>query len=138
MADDKKELSPLIKGKTVSVLQQTPKGTMAFSDHLCRGTEILYDGYGMKQPKALEKATQDKFATPINPENFKDYIGDFAVIATNGDQPAPFENTNYWNNLLAVKDNQVIKFDVTETQYNDPISLEKQRDIFYKALKSKK
>lgn len=28
MADDKKELSPLIKGKTVSVLQQTPKGTM--------------------------------------------------------------------------------------------------------------
>ncbi|MDT3996649.1 ferrichrome ABC transporter substrate-binding protein, partial [Staphylococcus saprophyticus] len=32
----------------------------------------------------------------------------------------------------------VIKFDVTETQYNDPISLEKQRDIFYKALKSKK
>ncbi|MDW3828007.1 ABC transporter substrate-binding protein [Staphylococcus saprophyticus] len=138
MADDKKELSPLIKGKTVSVLQQTPKGTMAFSDHLGRGTEILYDGYGMKQPKALEKATQDKFATPINPENFKDYIGDFAVIATNGDQPAPFENTNYWNNLLAVKDNQVIKFDVTETQYNDPISLEKQRDIFYKALKSKK
>lgn len=32
---------------------------MAFSDHLGRGTEILYDGYGMKQPKALENATQD-------------------------------------------------------------------------------
>ncbi|PHK50339.1 ABC transporter substrate-binding protein [Staphylococcus edaphicus] len=138
MADDKKELTPLIKGKTISVLQQTPKGTMAFSDHLGRGTEILYDGYGMKQPKALEKATQEKFATPINPENFDDYIGDFAVIATNGNQSPDFENRNYWNNLTAVKNKHVIKFDVTETQYNDPLSLEKQRDIFYNALKSKK
>ena len=33
---------------------------------------------------------------------------------------------------------RVIKFDVSETQYNDPISLERQRDIFYKALKAMK
>lgn len=134
MAKDRKELEPVIKEKSISVLQQTPKGTMAFSDHLGRGTEILYDGYRMKQPKALAQATKNKFATPINPENFADYIGDFAVIATNGKQNASFENTNYWRNLSAVKNKNIIKFDVTVTQYNDPISLEKQRDIFYKAL----
>ncbi|SCS80741.1 ABC transporter substrate-binding protein [Staphylococcus caeli] len=138
MAKDKKALAPVIKGKSISVVQQTPKGTMAFSNHLGRGTEIFYDGYGMKQPEALAKATKDKFATPLSPEKFTEYIGDYAVVATNGNKEADFESTNYWKNLPAVKNNNVIKFDVSETQYNDPISLEKQRDIFYNALKAKK
>ncbi|QSY54958.1 ABC transporter substrate-binding protein [Staphylococcus simiae] len=138
LASDKKELQPLIKGKTASVLQQTPKGIMAFSDHMGRGTEIIYDGYGMKQPSPLEKATQTKFATRINEEQFQDYIGDFAIIAQQGDKQPPFEQTNYWKNLTTVKKNHVITFDVSETQYNDPISLEKQREIFYKALKDMK
>ena len=34
----------MIKGKTASVLQQTPKGIMAFSNHMGRGTEIIYEG----------------------------------------------------------------------------------------------
>ncbi|UTI86045.1 hypothetical protein NIT60_06565 [Mammaliicoccus sciuri] len=38
----------------------------------------------------------------------------------------------------AKKNNHVFKFDVTETQYNDPISLEKQREIFLKAFKEMK
>ncbi|WP_239703118.1 MULTISPECIES: ABC transporter substrate-binding protein [Mammaliicoccus] len=44
LKDDKKDLEPLIKEKTATVLQQTPKGLMAFSDALGRGTEILYIG----------------------------------------------------------------------------------------------
>ncbi|WP_436854575.1 ABC transporter substrate-binding protein [Staphylococcus caeli] len=138
MAKDKKELAPVIKDKSVSVVQQTPKGTMAFSKNYGRGTEILYDGYGMKQPEVLAEATKDKFATPLSPEKFTEYIGDYAVVATNGNKEADFESTNYWKNLPAVKNDDVIKLDVSETQYNDPISLEKQRDIFYNALKAKK
>ncbi|MGV3042018.1 ABC transporter substrate-binding protein [Staphylococcus rostri] len=138
MAKDKKELAPLLKGKTASVVQQTPKGIMAFSDHYGRGTEILYGGYGLKQPEQLKAATKERFATPISPETFGDYMGDIAVVAQQGDMTPEFQNTNYWENLDAVKNNRVITLDVLDTQYNDPISLEKQRDIFYKALKEMK
>lgn len=31
---------------------------MAFSDELGRGTEILYSGWGLKQPEDLKKATE--------------------------------------------------------------------------------
>ena len=138
LSKDKKELAPLKKRKTASVLQQTPKGIMAFSDHMGRGTEIIYQGYGMKQPKALKEATQSEFATPINQEQFQDFIGDFAIIAQQGDKKPQFQQTANWKNLPAVKKHHVITFDVSETQYNDPISLEKQRDIFYKAFKNMK
>lgn len=135
LAKDKKGLEPFIKGKTASVVQETPKGIMAFSTHLGRGTEIIYEGYGLKQPDKLAEATKSKFATPLKPELFNDYIGDIAVIAQQGDHQPSFENTNYWQNLDAVKNHRVIEFDVSETQYNDPISLEKQREIFFKTLK---
>ena len=33
---------------------------MAFSDELGRGTEILYSGWGLKQPKDLKKQQKNK------------------------------------------------------------------------------
>ncbi|WP_436875186.1 ABC transporter substrate-binding protein [Mammaliicoccus sciuri] len=138
LKNDREELDPLIKGKTATVLQQTPKGLMAFSDELGRGTEILYSGWGLKQPEDLKKATEKTNAISITPEEFDKYLGDFVVIAANGDQKAPFEDTNVWANTEAKKNDHVVKFDVSETQYNDPISLEKQREIFLKAFKEMK
>ncbi|MGY0685335.1 hypothetical protein ACW7DJ_12115 [Mammaliicoccus sciuri] len=111
---------------------------MAFSDELGRGTEILYSGWGLKQPEDLKKATEKTNAISITPEEFDKYLGDFVVIAANGDQKAPFEDTNVWANTEAKKNDHVVKFDVSETQYNDPISLEKQREIFLKAFKEMK
>ena len=52
---DKSALGDKVKGKTITVLQSTPKGISAFGQNYGRGTEIVYDGYGMKQPKLLEK-----------------------------------------------------------------------------------
>lgn len=138
LKNDREELDPLIKGKTATVLQQTPKGLMAFSAELGRGTEILYSGWGLKQPEDLKKATEKTNAISITPEEFDKYLGDFVVIAANGDQKAPFEDTNVWANTEAKKNDHVVKFDVSETQYNDPISLEKQREIFLKAFKEMK
>lgn len=139
LAKEKKELAPFIKEKSATVIQQTPKGTMAFSDHMGRGTEIIYNnGYGFKQPDALKKALGKNFAIPVNSEQFNQYLGDIIVIAQNGKQTSEFENTNTWKNLPAVQKDHVIRFNVEDTQYNDPISLEKQHKIFYKALKKMK
>ena len=138
LSKDKKELEPLIKGKTATILQQTPKGLIAFNDKMGRGGEIIFDGWGLKLPDELKSATKKTSTLTITPEQFDQYLGDYVIIAANGDQKAQFEETNVWKNTDAMKNNHVVKFDVTETQYNDPISLEKQREIFYKAFKEMK
>jgi iron complex transport system substrate-binding protein len=45
-----------------------------------------------------------------------------------------FTNTNSWKNLKAVKNNRILDLNISDTQYNDPISLEKQRTVLFKQL----
>ena len=76
---------------------------MAFSNHMGRGTEIIYEGYGLKQPKSIKTSNSEKVATPINEEQFPEYIGDIAVIAQQGNKSPQFEQTQFWKSLNAVK-----------------------------------
>ena len=138
MKSDKKELNSIIKDKSISVLQEGPKGISVFSDHLGRGTEVVYDGYGMKQIKSLKEATKKATNITISNEKIEKYTGDFALIVTQNNQKPEFENSNYWKSIPAVKNNNVIKLNASDTQFNDPISLEAQRDIIYKQLKQLK
>lgn len=131
---DKKELSNKVKGKTITAIQATPKGISAFSSNYGRGTEIVYDGYGMKQPKLLEKKTKNAYMTILSEETLSDYTGDYIILATLGEKP-PFTEKENWKNIEAVKNGRVINLDLEDTQYNDPISLEKQRKIIYQQLK---
>lgn len=131
---DKKALGDKVKGKTITVLQSTPKGISAFGQNYGRGTEIVYDGYGMKQPKLLEKETKNAYMATPSEEQLADYTGDYIILATMGEKP-PFTQKANWKNLDAVKKGHVINLDLQDTQYNDPISLEKQRKIILKQLK---
>ncbi|MEN2383458.1 hypothetical protein [Staphylococcus warneri] len=51
-------------------------------------------------------------------------------------EESEFTETNNWKNLNAVKKGHIIKLDATDTAYNDPISLEKQRKIILRQLKN--
>ena len=113
------------------------KGLVAFGKSLGRGTEIVYDGYGMQMPKALEDKVHNSYNAQISQENLTTYTGDYIILATNGDKPA-FTKTNNWQNLNAVKKGHVITLDASDTTYNDPISLEKQRKIILKQLNNMK
>ena len=132
---DKKELGTKVDSKTITVLQSTPKGLTAFGKSLGRGTEIVYGGYDMKMPKELERNVNKDYSTSIDEEKLSDYTGDYIILATMGEEPE-FTKTNNWKNLNAVKQGHIIKLDATETAYNDPISLEKQRKIILKQLKN--
>ncbi|MBA8779793.1 ABC transporter substrate-binding protein [Staphylococcus schleiferi subsp. coagulans] len=132
---DKKALGEKTKGKTITALQATPKGLVAFGKNLGRGTEIVYDGYGMQQPSKLEEATKNAYMTVISEEKLSEYTGDYIILATAGERP-PFTQKENWRNLEAVKKGHVIGLDVQDTQYNDPISLEKQRAIILDQLKN--
>lgn len=133
MTQDKEKLGNKINGKTITAVQSTPKGLVAFGKSLGRGTEIVYDGYGMKMPKALEDKVHRSYNAQIAQEDLATYTGDYIILATNGDKPA-FTKTNNWRNLNAVQKNHVITLDASDTTYNDPISLEKQRKIILKQL----
>lgn len=133
LEEDKKTLGYKVDEKTITVLQSTPKGLTAFGKNYGRGTEIVYGGYGMTQPKKLEKETKNAYMTTLSEEVLSDYTGDYIILATMGETPQ-FTQTTNWKNLDAVKNNHVIKLDLQQTQYNDPISLEKQREVILKQL----
>lgn len=134
---DKKELGNKVQGKTITALQATPKGLTAFGENLGRGTEIVYGGYDMKQPQKLEDKTKNAYMTTISEEELSEYTGDYIILATSGEKP-PFTQKENWKNLKAVKEDHVINLDLQDTQYNDPISIEKQRKIIFNQLKNMK
>jgi iron complex transport system substrate-binding protein len=131
---DKKEISDKVSGKTISVLQSTPKEISAFGKNYGRGTEIVYGGYGMDQPNKLKEETKDAYMANISEEKLNEYTGDYIILATTGKDPE-FTKTKNWQNLKAVKEGHVIRLDMNDTQYNDPLSLEKQRNQILKQLK---
>lgn len=137
LAQDKEKLGTKIKGKTITAVQSTPKGLIAFGKSLGRGTEVVYDGYDMHMPKALEEKVHNAYNTQISQEDLSTYTGDYIILATNGEKPA-FTKTNNWKNLNAVQKGHVITLDASDTSYNDPISLEKQRKIILSQLSDMK
>lgn len=89
----------------------------------------------MKMPKELEHNVNKNYSTILNEEKLSDYTGDYIILTTMGEE-SEFTETNNWKNLNAVKKGHIIKLDVTDTAYNDPISLEKQRKIILRQLKN--
>ncbi|KOR89257.1 ABC transporter substrate-binding protein [Paenibacillus solani] len=138
MAQDAVEYEGLIKGKTLSIFQSSPKGLISFNTDYGRGGEILYDGYGFVQPEALAEITKDQFNVTLSNEDLPKYVGDFIILATIGNEPAPVTDTAVWKNSKAVQEGKVIKLDLSVTRYNDPISLEAQRDIIKEQLDNMK
>src|SRR5699024_150041 len=92
-----------------------------------RGGEIIFDGWGLKLPDELKSATKKTSTLTITPEQFDQYLGDYVIIAANGDQKAQFEETNVWKNKDDMKKNHEVKFDVKETKNNELHTLEKKR-----------
>lgn len=134
---DKALLGSEIGSKSITVLQSTPKGISVFGKNYGRGSEVVYDGYGMEQPDKLKEETQNAYMVNITQENLLEYTGDYILLATTGGKP-DFTKTDNWKNLNAVKNKRILEVDLSDTQYNDPISLEKQRKIILTQLKDVK
>ncbi|WP_080873568.1 ABC transporter substrate-binding protein [Oceanobacillus timonensis] len=137
MSEDAAEYEDLIGNSTLSIFQSTPKGLVSFNTDYGRGGEILYDGYGFVQPDTLAEVTKDQFNVELSTEELPEYAGDFIVLATEG-QEAPITESAVWENIEAVQEGRVIKLDLAVTRYNDPISLEAQRDMIKEQLDAMK
>lgn len=136
LEEDKERFADLLEGNTATILQADAKEISAASDRLGRGGEIIYDVYGLELPEALKENLNGELMLPISQEDLPEYAGDIIILTTEGEVELPFTDTPLWNNLEAVKNDRVISMDLTKVRFNDPLTLERQREIIVEGLES--
>ncbi|SOC37753.1 ABC transporter substrate-binding protein [Salinicoccus kekensis] len=120
---------------SASVIEQYAKDIYVYGTNWGRGTEIIYQELGLDVPEAVEADVVETGWKNISAEEIDKYAGDFMFVGT-GDSGADnaYRDTNVWKELDAVQNNRVIEFDSPTFYYNDPYSLEHQREFIVDAL----
>ncbi|AVQ33675.1 ferrichrome ABC transporter substrate-binding protein [Staphylococcus muscae] len=130
--DGKEIRKHLGEDTTVSIFEGFDKKIYAYGKNWGRGSEVVYQAFGLKMPTELEKATEKAGWTELSKEEIAKYAGDVIISAQTKEQAEPdFHQTDMWKNLPAVKNDRVIKVDSNVYWYNDPYTL----DIMRKGLK---
>ncbi|WP_246153211.1 ABC transporter substrate-binding protein [Salinicoccus hispanicus] len=120
---------------TASVVEQYAKDIYVYGTNWGRGTEILYQGLGVDVPQAIQDEVVETGWKAISAEEIEKYSGDYMFVGS-GDSGADnaYRDTAVWNNLEAVQNERVVEFNSSIFYYNDPYSLEYQKDIIMEAL----
>ncbi|GGI40915.1 iron-hydroxamate ABC transporter substrate-binding protein [Mammaliicoccus stepanovicii] len=136
---DGKELrNKLGNDTTVSVIEAFQKDIYSYGENWGRGTEVLYQAFGLKMPKSVEQDVKKDGWKKISQEEIEKYSGDYLFLPLIKGQPKPeFMNTESWKSIPAVKNNRVIEVDAQTFWYNDPFSLEVQRKYLKEKLMTK-
>ncbi|KMK75603.1 iron-hydroxamate ABC transporter substrate-binding protein [Alkalihalobacillus pseudalcaliphilus] len=119
---------------TISVLETGNKEIYVFGDNYARGTEILYQAMNLNMPEKVEEQALESGVYTLSYELLPDFAGDFIVLSKNPDVDNSFMETETWNNIPAVKNEQIIEINSKASTYSDPITLEYLLEIFETAL----
>jgi len=119
---------------TVSVVESFDKQLYVFGDHWGRGTEVLYQALNLNMPKKVEKMVKKEGYYTLSQEVLPDYVGDYLVLSEDKDAEQSFKKTTSYQNIPAVKDDNVIEVDQKSFYFNDPVSIDHQLDTFKKQL----
>ncbi|WKA52776.1 iron-hydroxamate ABC transporter substrate-binding protein [Planococcus liqunii] len=109
---------------TVSVIESGNKEFYVFGDNYARGTEILYQGMGLKMPAKVEELALESGVYTFSSEVLPDFAGDYVIFSKNPDVDNSFTETELWKNIPAVKNSQVFEINTKASTYSDPITLE--------------
>lgn len=115
---------------TVSVIETFNKQLYVYGEKFGRGTEILYDQFGLAMPEKVKEATKKDGFFAVSNEVLKDYMGDYVIFSKNADEDNSFQNTETYKNIPAVKNNRVFEADAKAFYFNDPLSMEYQLEFF--------
>ncbi|SHM60194.1 iron-hydroxamate ABC transporter substrate-binding protein [Gracilibacillus kekensis] len=119
---------------TVTVIENFDKELYVFGDNWGRGTEILYQAMELKMPESVkEVALEDGYYT-LSLEVLPDYVGDYLVISKTEETESSFMETETYNNIPAVQNDQVFVADAETFYFNDPITLDNQLDFFIESF----
>ncbi|QST01244.1 iron-hydroxamate ABC transporter substrate-binding protein [Pontibacillus sp. ALD_SL1] len=134
-----KEAGEKIKDKigedaTVSVIEKFDKQIYVFGDNWARGTEILYQAMDLKMPEKVKEMALEPGYYAISPEVLPEYAGDYVIFSKNSEQDNSFQETKTYQNISAVKNDQVFEVDAKAFYFNDANSLDYQLDYFKEAF----
>lgn len=126
---DGKEIKNKIgKDTNVSVIEAFQKDIYTYGENWGRGTEVLYQAFGLNMPESVEKDVKKDGWKKISQEEIEKYSGDYLFLpVTKGQAKPEFTKTEAWKAIPAVKNDHVIEIDAQTFWYNDPYSLEVQR-----------
>src|SRR5699024_8256395 len=87
-----------------------PKLMYLFGPGFGRGSDVIYNGYGLKQDPDAKKDIPKERYMEVSQEDFQKYTGDYLLVPTQ-DGKAPnnaFTKSNVWKNTDAIKNDHVI------------------------------
>lgn len=129
----KDEIQEIVGDQTVSIVEVWPQQIYTMGSHFARGASILYDMWELKAPDKVQKKMVDGDTTyeVVSLEALPDYTGDFILYGVLEDTDSSLvEDSKVWNNLEAVKNGKVLAYEQVAFMHRDPITLNKQLDIF--------
>jgi len=126
-----KEVKEVIgEDATVSVFENFDKQLYIFGDSWGRGTEILYQEMELAMPdKVVEMVLSDGYYA-LSAEVLPEFAGDYMIFSRVEDTDNSFTDTDTYQNIPAVKNDQVFVVDAQSFYFNDPIALDHQLKLF--------
>ncbi|RWZ60564.1 iron-hydroxamate ABC transporter substrate-binding protein [Halobacillus fulvus] len=115
---------------TVTVIENFDKELYVFGDNWARGTEILYQEMGLKMPEKVKEDVLEPGYYTISAEVLPEYAGDYIIFSEDSATDTSFEQTETYQNIPAVKNDQVFKANAKAFYFNDALSLEYQLNFF--------
>jgi len=115
---------------TVSVIETFNKQLYVYGYNFGRGTEILYQQFGLGMPEKVKESTKAEGFFAVSTEVLKDYTGDYIIFSKNADEDNSFQDTETYKNIPAVKNQHIFEADAKAFYFNDPLSMEYQLDFF--------
>lgn len=119
---------------TVTVIETDGKGFYLFGEAWGRGTEILYQAMDLKMPENVQKAVSSDGYYEISQEVLAEYAGDYIVLSRGEDTDMSFTDSEVWQSIPAVQNDNVIEIDTAASSYSDPTTLEYLLEIYSKGL----
>ena len=125
--DIKKEIG---EDSTVSVIENFDKQIYVFGDNWGRGTEILYQEMKLNMPEKVKDMALTDGYYALSLEVLPEFSGDYVIFSKDSDTDNSFQKTDMYQNIPAVKNNQVYEVNAKEFYFNDPITLDFQLEYF--------
>lgn len=119
---------------TVTVIETDGKGFYLFGEAWGRGTEILYQAMDLKMPENVQKAVSSDGYYEISQEVLAEYAGDYIVLSRGEETDMSFTDSEVWQSIPAVQNDNVIEIDTAACSYSDPTTLEYLLEIYSKGL----
>ncbi|MGT2926829.1 iron-hydroxamate ABC transporter substrate-binding protein [Streptococcus cuniculipharyngis] len=121
--------------KTFTVMGLTEKEIYLFGNNWGRGGEIIYQALGFQAPKKVQDEVFPKGYLSISKEVLPDYVGDYAIVATDKKTTtSSLYESDIWQSLPAVQNKRVLNVQAEAFYFNDPKALDYQLKILEDAL----